>query len=211
MMDDDLDPRLREAAAGYNEPPEPHRDAMWAAIQAARLKARREHPAPRARSPWKTVAWAGLAAAAVLAVGIFIGKGLGRPGDTPSAPIAAGSRVDTTRGDRAFKVAAVQYLTQTEVFLTTFRGDLRQGSVDPTAGRRASELLSANRLLMDSPAAQDPKVKSLLEDLELVLAEIAQLSDQNARTEAPLIDEGLEQGGLLARLRTAVPAGQTGL
>jgi hypothetical protein len=41
-----------------------------------------------------------------------------------------------------------------------------------------------------------------------VLAEIAQMTDQTDKNEANMIDDGLEQGGLLSRLRTAVPAGQ---
>ncbi|MEP7325762.1 MAG: hypothetical protein ABI836_07435 [Gemmatimonadota bacterium] len=202
MIEDPLDPRLRDAAAEYNKPPETPRDAMWAAIAAAR--------GTRARRPiWKTLAWGGMAAAAVLLLGILIGRGLMSRNQAPVPPQVANQPVqDTATGDNAFKVAAVQYLSQSEVFLTTFRTDLKQGTLDQSAGRRAQDLLSSNRLLMDSPAARDPKTKALLQDLELVLAEIAQMTDQSNQNEANMIDEGLEQGGLLSRLRTAVPAGQ---
>ena len=40
----------------------------------------------------------------------------------------------------------------------------------------ARSLLGTNRLLLDSPVATDPRMRQLLEDLELVLAQIAQLS-----------------------------------
>jgi hypothetical protein len=153
--------------------------------------------------------WSALAAAAVLALGILIGRGLMSRSPAPVGPrVADRFEPDTATGDNAFKVAAVQYLSQSEVFLTTFQADLKQGTLDPNAGRRAQELLSSNRLLMDSPAARDPKTKALLQDLELVLAEIAQMTDQSDKNEANMIDEGLQQGGLLPRLRTAVPAGQ---
>ena len=201
MMEDPLDPGLRTVVAEYNKPPETPREAMWAAIEASR-RAR----APR-RQVWKPLIWGGMAAAAVLLLGILIGRGWTGTGQRATTETAS-DRADAATGDNPFRVAAVQYLSQSEVFLTTFRSDLKQGTVDQGAGRRAQELLSANRLLMDSPASQDPKIKQLLQDLELVLAEIAQMTNQNDKNEADLIDEGLEQGGLLPRLRTAVPAGQ---
>ena len=43
--------------------------------------------------------------------------------------------------------------------------------------------------------------------LTLVLAEIAQLSPQPRTRDLDLITEGLEEGGVLSRLRTAVPSG----
>jgi len=46
-----------------------------------------------------------------------------------------------------------------------------------------------------------------VDKLELVLAEIAQLSPASRSRDLDLITEGLEQGGVLSRLRTAVPAG----
>jgi hypothetical protein len=62
-------------------------------------------------------------------------------------------------------------------------------------------------LLLDSPAADDQSTRLLLQDLELVLAEIAQLSVSSESHERDLITQNLEQGGVLSRLRTAVPAG----
>jgi hypothetical protein len=45
-----------------------------------------------------------------------------------------------------------------------------------------------------------------------VLAEIAQVSGtEPSQEEAGFIDDGIEEGGLLERLRTAVPAGQPGI
>jgi hypothetical protein len=157
--------------------------------------------------------WGGLAAAALIALGIFIGSGMGGDGVTEVAENQGrGPIIDTTGPDRAFKIAAVQYLGETEEFLTVFRADVRQGVVDRNAPARARQLLSSNRLLMDSPAAEDPEIGGLLEDLELVLAEIARVSGTEAsQEEAGFIDDGIEEGGLLDRLRTAVPAGQAGI
>jgi hypothetical protein len=210
MMDDRLDEQLKELAADYNTPPETPRDTMWMAIQAGRTAKKPATPVGRNR-----VIWFGLAAAALLALGIFIGRGFQKPGNTNTqtatgqGPDSTDSRPSVSTG-RAYHIAAVQYLGETEEFLTSFRADLKQGGVDKAAAERARQLLSANRLLMDSPAGEDPKIKPLLQDLELVLAEISQLTTtKSAREEAGLISEGLEEGGLLPRLRTAVPSGQS--
>ena len=70
---------------------------------------------------------------------------------------------------------------------------------------RASELLTRTRLLLDSPAANDAEMRSLLEDLELVLAQIVRLQDAHAsRTELDLINRALQQRDVMPRLRTAV-------
>ena len=204
MMDDKLDEQLQSMAAEYNRPPETPREEMWTAIQKTRVA----YQVPK-RIAWKPLAWGGLAAAAVLVIGILIGNRMNGNGGQNIA-VNGGNEpiIDTTGPDRAFKIAAVQYLGETEEFLTLFRADVRQGAVDPNSATRARQLLSSNRLLMDSPAAQDPEISGLLEDLELVLAEIARVSgSETSKEEAGFIDDGIEEGGLLDRLRTAVPAG----
>jgi hypothetical protein len=207
MMDDRLDEQLQDLAAEYNQPPETPREERWTAIQ-------RNRAAGRMRKPfrWKPLVWSGLAAAALLVLGIFIGSGMGGDNSQDIAGDIIEPIIDTTGPDRAFKIAAVQYLGETEEFLTVFRADVRQGVVDRNAPARARQLLSSNRLLMDSPAAQDPEIGRLLEDLELVLAEIARVSGtEPSQEEAGFIDDGIEEGGLLDRLRTAVPAGTAGI
>jgi hypothetical protein len=207
MMDDRLDEQLRDLAGEYHQPPETPRDEMWVAIQ----KNRAAYRAPK-RIGWKPFAWGGLAAAAVLLVGIVIGNGMKSDTGSVASENLGGPTIDPNDPDRAFKVAAVQYLGETEEFLTVFRADVREGQIDQNASERARQLLSSNRLLMDSPAAKDPEIGRLLEDLELVLAEISRVSGSGtAQEEAGLIDDGIEEGGLLDRLRTAVPAGSAGI
>ena len=61
------------------------------------------------------------------------------------------------------------------------------------------------RLLLDSPAAaSDPRLKNLLEDLELVLAQLSQLPAEHGKTELNLIREALVQRDVVPRLRSAV-------
>ena len=104
MMDDQLDEQLRDLAGDYHRPPETPRDEMWTAIQRDRASRR----APK-RIGWKPLVWGGLAAAAVLTLGIFIG-GRMRSNGNPQVAEETGteSGINLNGPDRAFKVAAVQ-------------------------------------------------------------------------------------------------------
>jgi len=192
MMDNDdnkFDQWLQDAAKTYNAPPGPApREAMWAQIQVERaLGARRVV----VRRSW--VRW-GLAAAAVLLVGIGIGRGTMVP------------ERDTTGNALVYQLAATQYLSRTETFLTGFRADLRAGRVDAFPGQ-ARDLLATTRLLLDSPAADDPRMQALLEDLELVLVQISQMEAGRDRRNADLITQDMDQRNVLPKLRSAIPAG----
>jgi hypothetical protein len=204
MDDEPLEPSLLAAAREYHRPPEPPREAIWRAIQADRLAERATRPAPRRWVPWAA------AAAALLAVGVGIGR-LTHPGPVPDGgtatwgPSTAAPRVNET----AYRMATVEHLGQSEAFLTLFRASVRAGGQERLASVTARQLLATNRLLLDSPAAQNRRTRLLLEDLELVLAEIAQLAADPRPDDRQLIREGLDRGGVLSRLRTEVPAGTT--
>ena len=200
MMDDRFEERLREEARDYNRPPETPRDAMWTAIAAER----RRRAEPRVFVLRPAFRW-GLGMAAVLLVGIVIGRWLAPPSSTVATPDSI-----VTRGGSnvAYGVAAVQYLNRTETLLAGFRADARSGRVDTLFIDQARELLTSTRLLMQCPAGQDPHLKPLLEDLELVLAQIAQLPGGRRDTlDVDLITQGMDQQSVLTRLRTAIPAG----
>ena len=78
------------------------------------------------------------------------------------------------------------------------------GLVDADVGDWAGELLTTARLMMDSPAGNDPQLRQLLEDLELVLAQINQYASQQSDDELDLIEDGLEEQDLMLRLRAAL-------
>jgi hypothetical protein len=194
MSDDDqLDERFREAARAYNAPPEAPREEMWARIQAGR---RRDPRVLRFRP--RPVLWAA-AAAAVLAVGI----GIGRVSVAPETARWEGSASNST----TYRLATQEHLSQSEAFLTLFRASVGERADHRLASASARQLLATNRLLLDSPAAVEPATRLLLEDLELVLAEIAQLSPRSRAEDLQLIRDGMERGNMMPRLRTAVPAG----
>ena len=193
MSDDQLDERFREAARAYNAPPETPREAMWARIQAGR----RRDPRVLRLAP-RRLLWAA-AAAAVLTLGI----GIGRISVSPGTVTWEGPSSNAT----TYRLAAQEHLSQSETFLTLFRTSLEERTDHRLASASARQLLATNRLLLDSPAAVEPAIRLLLEDLELVLAEIAQLSPRSREQDLQLIRDGMERGNVMPRLRTAVPAG----
>lgn len=202
VHDDDRDPlddRIRELARDVNVPPPTPRDEMWQAI-ASRRRAR---PARAPRPRW--IPWAA-AAAAVLAVGIGIGR-LSVPEPSHPSPVVADAGPAPRVNATAYRLAAEEHLAQSEAFLTLFRASLERPGDHRLASATARQLLAGNRLLLDSPAARDEATRRLLEDLELVLAEIAQLSPGSPAQDLDLIRDGIERGDVLPRLRQAVPTG----
>jgi hypothetical protein len=79
--------------------------------------------------------------------------------------------------------------------------------MDAQLGSWARQLLSNTRLLLDSPVANDPQRGLLLEDLELVLVQIVQLSPGSTPQDRDLIEKTLQHDHVMTRLRTAIPAG----
>lgn len=198
MNDDRFEDLLREAARDYHRPPETPRDEMWAVIEAER---RRRRTAPQVvvlRPVWR---WA-IGMAAVLLVGIAIGRWMRpKPEASFTSPVAAQS------GDVAYRLVAAQYLGRTEALLAGFQADAPSGQLDPQFVSQARELLASTRLLLDSPAGTDPQLRPLLQDLELVLAQIALLSATQEKRDVELIIQGIDQKSVLTRLRTAIPSG----
>jgi hypothetical protein len=204
MNEDRFEDLLREAGRDYHRPPPVPREEMWKAIVAERAR-RRRGAAPRTwQSAWR---W-GLGMAAVLLLGIAIGRFLRpREGARPMQSVATSTAASDTGDGLAYRMVAAQYLTRTEILLTGFRADSRSGRVDAQFSAQARGLLGSTRLLLDSPAGRDPRLKRLLEDLELVLAQIALLPATRDTQDVDLINQGIDQRSVLTRLRTAIPSG----
>lgn len=134
-------------------------------------------------------------------------------GDSPAMQLVSGEpRSGRAPGDRAdapdaFDIVAARHLSRSEVFLTLFRDALRGDETTELSPATARQLLVRNRLLLDSPAARDPRMRRLLEDLELVLAQIAQLPVDEPSGDTDLIADGMEAGDVLTRLRSATSTG----
>ncbi|HEX9729032.1 MAG TPA: hypothetical protein VGA37_11050 [Gemmatimonadales bacterium] len=203
MDNDQFDHRLRQMAADYNAPPPTPREEIWAGIQARRLE-RPRRGRIRRFPVWQVVT----GIAAVLAIGIALGRGTVRTSGTvpalatndPGVELAAVSQV-------AYRVAASEHLSQVETFLTFFQTETRNGRLSESDYHRpARALLRQTRLLQDSPIAEDLALRTLLDDVELVLMQIGQYSSDRVE-DLDFIDHGIEQRSVLLKLRSAVPAG----
>jgi hypothetical protein len=202
--EDRFDEWLEETAKTYHAPPSTPRDEMWARIAAERQ--RRAARSVLELKPW--LRWT-LAAAAVLTLGIGIGRWTAHPETGAGLPLAAGDAAADTAGggDVSYQVAATQHFSRTEAFLTDFRAGLRTGRPDARFAAQARDLLTTTRLMLDSQAADDPRLRALLEDLELVLAQISQFQGGRDPHDADLITQGMDQHNVLPKLRSAIPSG----
>jgi hypothetical protein len=141
------------------------------------------------------------------------------PGRSTSSPAARGQALplapnEAPSAGSLYRLAAVQTLSQAEALLTAYRAS-GVAERDPAAarqlGRWGRDVLSSTRLLLDSPAGDDPQMRPLLNDLELVLVQIIRLSGTPLdASERALIDRSLRERDLLPRIHTAVPAGTIG-
>ena len=218
MLDNQFDDQLRQAAHDYNAPPETPRDLMWDRIVAERAARKEAEGIEKAdqkgrvlpfdsfrRSTFRPVRLAA-GIAALLALGIGLGR-MTAPAPESPAPTTVVTEAAPRGGEVAYRLAATEHLSQSETFLTLFRASVRQGGNEQLASSTARQLLATNRLLLDSPAATDNRTRLLLQDLELVLAQIAQLSGPPSSPDLDFITNGLDDSGVMSRLRTAVPSG----
>jgi len=129
----------------------------------------------------------------------------GPPKPKGSGPERLGPDAGEEISARAYTVATGQHLIEAEAMLTAFKGDLSQGRMDAEISAWGKDLLSNTRLLLDSPAARDPVRRRLLQDLELVLVQIVQLSPKSSARDRDLIRGALTDDQVLTRLRTAIP------
>jgi len=202
-MDQHEDPKfdqwLKGAAESYHSPLRTPREEMWKRIEDAR---RNKHVIEL--RPW--MRWV-VAAAAVLVTGVGIGRWTARQPSAASVTPVAATETDSTQPDVVYQVAATQYLSRAEVYLTGFRADARADAHSARFASQARDLLTTTQLMLDSPAARDARMRSLLEDLELVLVQISQLDAARNGHDADLITQGMTQSNVLPKLRSAIPAG----
>jgi hypothetical protein len=216
MMDDNrFDEVLHDLPRSFSPPTSPPLEEMWAVIEEAHFNAPTSIPSRRttvmSSAPW-------LAAAATLLIGIGIGRYIPRVtknvADVTATSAVAPSRAlasapDTSAVADAYRDQTSRYLGQTAALLISLPAKDASGKTDASFAGKAADLLVITRLLIDSPASQDPKMRSLLEDLELVLVQIARLRGERSRSDLDLIHQAVEQGDVLSRLNSAVATNQS--
>ena len=200
MTGDDMDEMMGRALRDVDPPPPTPREEKWARIQAQRAApqdSRVVELKPRMRrTTW--VPWSA-AIAATLALGI----GLGRMSTfTTTSPVDPPVATAEDAVPAAYRLAAANHLQRTETLLASLVVDSRlRGPSEMSSWAR--ELLTDTRLLLSSPAAEDAATRRLLEDLELVLAQIAGIPEARAEEEVELIQDGINESDVLLRLRAA--------
>lgn len=220
MDEHEFDKLIRELRWSFNVPVDPPLEAMWTVIEDAHFNAAAPMNTavpsiPRVQSRASLAPW--LAAAAALVIGIGIGRfiprtGANAPALAPPARVVARTTakgVDTSAVADAYRDQTSRYLGQTAALLISLPARDGSGKADAAFAGKAADLLVTTRLLIDSPAAQDPKMRSLLEDLELVLVQIARLRVERSRSDLDLIHQAVEQGDVLSRLNSAVVTNQS--
>ena len=193
---DPLDTLLRDAASQWRAPGEAPRDAIWAAVT-AELDAPTISVRPRRAPGW------GLLSGAVAAA-LLLGVALGRLGTQPSTIPPAPATVAGATHD-PYQRATEELLGQTAVLLVALPEQGAPAATNVQLVTQGVELLRSTRLLLDSPVASDARMRALLEDLELVLVQVAGLEPRRA-DELTLIRDAVHQRDLLPRLRSAVVA-----
>lgn len=201
MNEDELRHLIQNAATRYRVPAEPPLDRMWDRIEARVFSPGVIPLRPRRR--WLQP----LAYAAVLVVGVGIGLLAGRTERTPGASQGSVTErpadepgTDITLVSTPFVGIANGYLEQATALLIAVAGELRaSGAVPQGTIVRARDLLSTTRLLLDT-APPDQSLHTLLEDLELVLAQVVRLPESPTAPDAALIHQTMDQRDVLPRL-----------
>lgn len=217
------DPRfdawVAKVAPTLNAPNATPRLEMWEAIQAAQKTSRDAQAGQLSGvTPLRRNIRLLSVIAAALLLGVAIDRLALRRADDPRVATAptSGQQVafepaarDSVDPGRLYRMVAAQTLTQAEALLIAYRANAvptRDPASARQLGRWGRDVLSSTRLLLDSPAGDDPQLRPLLDDLELVLVQIIQLSGAIEASDRAVIDRALQDRNLLPRIRTAVPA-----
>lgn len=100
------------------------------------------------------------------------------------------------------QVASREHLVRAEALISVVSASAADLAIDSLTSRWAQSMLTSTRLLLDSPAGEDPARRRLLEDLETVLVQLVQRSGAPA-DERELLNRSLQRTQLLTRLRTS--------
>jgi hypothetical protein len=208
MSEERFEAWLKENADDYNRPPaNVPRDEMWETI----ARARQARPGQVAGHIGSRVSPMRYAVAASLLIGAGMGMGYWLRGGTSTLPVPAVAtytpqQQDSLMRTATYDMASVQHLSAVEMMLTSYRAN-EEAATDAAMRRWARDLLASTRLLMDSPAGEDPGRRQLLEDLELVLAQIVQLDPNAPAEDRAQLQRSIAREQVLTRIRSSIPAG----
>jgi hypothetical protein len=203
MSEDRLDKIIDSAAEHYNVPPvNPPFDAMWTAIESEAFAPQIQSIAGKRRASLVNNPW--LRMAAVLVLGVAIGRfSTGAPALTDSATVAA-APAQAVDLEASYQLSAERYLGQAVTLVAGLPRQLQSGRIDSAYVARASESLTQLRTIMDSPAASNPRLRALFEDLELVLVQVVQMPATGNAIETKMLRQAMLDKDVMPRLVDAV-------
>ena len=107
----------------------------------------------------------------------------------------------------SYKLVVLKHLAGSEAMITAFRSAARRGEIDAQIADWTKELLSTTRMLEASAVTQDPMMRRLLEDLDLVLAQIRQYVTRGTTSpdDLDLIEQSIIKRGVMTKLRSTLP------
>ena len=205
MRDERFEELMADAARTFNRVPDaPPFDDMWTEIEQARTAPVRV--IAKERKPW-VKPW--LRTAAILIIGIGFGRASIslKPAGSPNGDTVADVQESANPAlsiPPQYDAATDEYLGRAAALLISLPGELDAKRVGATFALQADDLLLQTRLLLDSPAAADPAMRTLFEDLEMVLIQVVRLQADRNETKVELLHEAIEQRDVLPRLRNAV-------
>lgn len=177
-------------------PVDAYRETMWTVISESWAE-----QVARQRRMRKVHAWtgAGLGLAAMLVVGIFIGRWTSEVEDSESA---LAIRADLVRAEypisSPIRIAVGEHFRKVETLLLLFKSSEQ---TDTELMALARELAATSRMLMASDAGRDAEVRSTLLDLELLLVQIARLGDATDAGETEVVKDGIAETEAVPRMR----------
>lgn len=225
MSEKELDRILGDLAHEYRCPPEPPSDRIWQKVEQriaesidvdGSVPSRKQTKDPGRSERWMfpkgRPAWmpwgSGTSAVALAAAAIVIFVLTQSPPNQVEPISDLQERVrehagHATASTTAFALAAGSYLGRADALLTKLAQMRESGRPAPEIQPWAESLLLETRLLLDSPAAEDPSIVALLLELELTLAQVSQDPD------LAYADSGTKESdrALLMRIRFKTPAG----
>ena len=199
MEDHKLDELLEDARTHYRASAKPDVEAIWTRVESEAFR-KPQREATR-RTEWQ-LAWK--VAAASLVIGAFAGRWSAGAPLTTSAQVAGVTATDASLASEPYQRTTEEVLGRSAVLLAALRSTETPAGMESQMAMQASRLLGSVRLLLDSPAAADPQMQTLLLDLELTLAQIARLQPARGANELTMINEAVVERDIVPRIRSAV-------
>ena len=198
-LDRALDHALDDAAQHWRVAPPPT-EALWDDIAAEAFTT----PVIPMVRPSRGASWraVGMLAAACLVVGVAVGR-FTRTAAPVVATAASSAATSVPAAADPSQRLTEDLLARTAMLLASLPANNGSAARDPRLADQAARMLATTRVLLDATATQDHRMRLLLEDLELVLVQVARLRTPREGSDLSIIRAAVAERDLVPRLRLA--------